>query len=299
MPSRDRFLLSFEPAADYLRRNPLTVIGGGAILCGAAVAAVILTAAPHQPVIAAGSVPPASAVAKKVEPARPGLEAVGQATPVQNADARGAECESQTWPYISRSCLTRDDTERRKVRVIATDQLSMPLVAAIEAPPAESDKSVRATVVMPKRDVAAPGLPGSAPVVREQAQEETATAAVAMPLPLRASGRADGRKQHGAAARCSRPCRSRTPTRSHRSRWPRWRPRSRRAGLQPRLSGSRWPSGGSLPPSGARNAAPSASGPVRRGPSSATRGAGFTSSSAGPSGPMWPRTGSARPAEWS
>jgi hypothetical protein len=189
MPSRDRFLMSFEPAADYLRRNPLTVIGGGAILCGAAVAAVILSASPHRPVmdqpaLASGSVGPSSAIAKKVEPARPAPETTGQATPAQTADTRGAECETQTWPYISRSCLTRDDTGHRKVRVIATDQLSKPLIASIEAPRAQSDnKSVRSAAVMPKRDVAASGAASSEPVaLQDTATQDTAT--VAMPLPL-------------------------------------------------------------------------------------------------------------------
>jgi hypothetical protein len=171
--------------AEFARRNPVALVGSGAIIGGALVAVLIINADGR------GSTPQPTQTATIVE-------TTGRAAPAEpsgrndskSADASTtADCGEQTWPYIARPCLANDAASKRGVRVISTDRLSDPVIGTIQAPPeAVANRRVAA-------DDAQRELP---PMIQPIARSEppTASAAAPSPTPAAASTEQQAANQH-------------------------------------------------------------------------------------------------------
>jgi len=89
---------------------------------------------------------------------KPAVETTGSAPksdpemPVNSASV--ADCDAQSWPYITQQCLSKREASQRKVRVITTDKVADPVVTAIEA---ERVKEPVRTATEPPRAVE-PGI---------------------------------------------------------------------------------------------------------------------------------------------
>jgi hypothetical protein len=125
MPQANRFAFM----RDTVPSHPFLIASWaamGGILLGGFVTLKML-----QPEPRAAKVGPAQAVAEAKPTPKPVAETTGSAAAGENA---AADCDHQTWPYLSRACMEAMQTKNRGPRVISTDNLARPTVSAIEAP---------------------------------------------------------------------------------------------------------------------------------------------------------------------
>jgi hypothetical protein len=174
MPSIKRF--AFLRAT--VRNHPVVVASSaatGGVLLGAFVAVQLLATPTPQPRADRTPVPQAALASPAVP--KPAAETTGSA-PAGDSVA-SADCERQTWPYLSRPCMD-EMRNRNRTRVISTDKLDKPTVTAIEAPtppaPAVEVNPAPAAPVAPA--VASTALPAAPPAT---APPTTATAADTVP----------------------------------------------------------------------------------------------------------------------
>ncbi len=130
MPFVNRFASPVAPPPSPLAScvsHPIIVASGAAtagVLLGAFVA-VQLLAPPEK--LDAGATSPRAAV--ETRPAPPIAETTGSAPSAETAKSDGAvaDCDKQTWPYLSRDCMKNGGA-----RVMTTDKLDSSTVRAIE-----------------------------------------------------------------------------------------------------------------------------------------------------------------------
>ena len=143
-----------------VRNHPViaaTTAATGGVLLGAFVA-VQLLATPKLPsdsamALAAVETKAAPKPVEEIQPAKPVAETTGSAATGENAVS--ADCEQQTWPYLSRACMEEYRAKNRSARVVTTDKLDKPAIAAIETqPPVQASAPASPIAVSP-----APALP--------------------------------------------------------------------------------------------------------------------------------------------
>jgi hypothetical protein len=192
MPAATRFAF----LRDTLRNHPVIVASTAAtagVLVGAFVAVQLLDTPQPRPV----SVPAPQAAAETKAAPKPVAETTGSAPTGETVTS--AECEQQTWPYLSRACIAEMRIKNR-MRLISTDRLDKPTVAAIEAPaPAAEIKPASPASAMPTPAPAA--APVAAAVAVFAAPESspaalTAGAQDAQALP-RAAAKPEAKKETG------------------------------------------------------------------------------------------------------
>jgi hypothetical protein len=155
MPSAPRF--SFLPVI-------VTSSAAAGGLLGAFVAVGLLTNPAPNP---GGKIAASPAQETKAAPA---AETTGSAAPGDNVAA--AECDRQTWPYLSRECREEVQRKNRSVRVISPDRVDPATVNAIEASSAKPEEPLPQSAAGPKQGIAAtPAAPA-------------ATAPATLPLPV-------------------------------------------------------------------------------------------------------------------
>jgi hypothetical protein len=181
MPSANRFAF----LRGTVRNHPVTVATSaatGGVLLGVFVAIQLLaTPKPHSDVAGAGTAQ--AAVETK---AKPMSETTGSAPTAEGVAS--AECEQQTWPHLSRACIDDYRNKNRSPRVVSTDKLDKPAIAAVEAsPPASTDASGLAAPATWAPSVAFPAPLAVAPPVKTASvpppAPEPASAATAAPEP--------------------------------------------------------------------------------------------------------------------
>jgi hypothetical protein len=127
MPSANQFAFLREA----LRNHPVivaTTAATGGVLLGVFVAVQLLAMPKPRP---ENTVAAQAAVATKAAP-EPAAETTGSAPAGENV---AANCDQQTWPYVSRACMEEFRAKNRTTRVITTDKLDKPTIEAIETPP--------------------------------------------------------------------------------------------------------------------------------------------------------------------
>jgi hypothetical protein len=120
---------------DTVHNHPVIVATTAAtagVLLGGLFAVQLLDAS--QPVANNAAPPPAAAQAK-VE--KPSAETTGSAPTGERTAS--AECERQTWPYLSGDCLDEYRRTHRAARVVSTDKLDKQTVESIENPTAPAE----------------------------------------------------------------------------------------------------------------------------------------------------------------
>ncbi len=181
MPSANRFAFM----RDTVRSHPFLIASWaamGGILLGGFVTLKML-----QPEPRAAKVGPAQAVAEARPAPKPVAETTGSAPAGENA---AADCDHQTWPYLSRACTEAMQAKNRAPRVVSTDNLAKPTVSAIEAPtppPAAMQPSTPAAVTAettpPPANPAPPAAVFAAPQSSPGALAGTAQAEEKSPQP--------------------------------------------------------------------------------------------------------------------
>lgn len=143
-----------------VRNHPVIVATSAAtvgVLLGAFVAFQLL--ATPQP--GADGAPAQAAVQTKAVP-KPVAETTGSAA--AGDSVASADCDRQTWPYLSDICMEEVRNKNRARRVISTDKLDKPTVTAIETPPpAPVEASARATETKSTPPSVAPAIASTAP----------------------------------------------------------------------------------------------------------------------------------------
>jgi hypothetical protein len=179
MPSTKRFAL----LRDTVRNHPVIVASSAAsagVLLGAFVAVQLLappqpradSAAPSQTALAAtGEVKPAPE-------ATPAPETTGS-VPASDRTA-SVDCEQQTWPYLSRSCIEEMQSKYR-TRVISTDKLDKSTIAAIESSPPAPRAPAESKPAAPPAADTAPVSPSPSPIDLVAAPSAVFAAPVASP----------------------------------------------------------------------------------------------------------------------
>jgi len=201
MPSAKRFGL----LRDAVRNHPVVVASSAAsagVLLGAFVAVQLL--APPQP-RADSAAAPQAALASNVE-AKPEPETTGSA-PTSDRTV-SADCEQQTWPYLSRFCM-EEMLSKNRTRVISTDKLDQPTINAIQASPPAPPVSKPATPVVAG---AAPVLQSSLPVnlvaapspVFAAPDASAAALTSAAPPPSQAAANVEAKKEKRVATKSKR-----------------------------------------------------------------------------------------------
>jgi hypothetical protein len=188
MPSANRF----ASLRETVRNHPVIVASSAAsagVLLGAFVVVQLL--APPQPQVdSAGA--SQKVIEAKAPPPQPAAETIGSANagPVTTGSApsgenvASADCEQQTWPHLSRACMEEYRLKNRNTRVISTDKLDKPTIAAIETPtPTPPPAAVLQPVAPPPMApaVAAAPLPPTTPPAKPATATNTATASVGPP----------------------------------------------------------------------------------------------------------------------
>lgn len=170
MPSAMRF----DSLRGTVRNHPVVVATTAAtvgVLMGGFVVMQLL-ATPHPRSDSAGVAPVAvEAKAVDTKPApKPVAETTGSAPAGESVAS--ADCDQQTWPHLSRDCVEEFRAKNRATRVITTDKLDKPTIAAIEAQPAAQP------VAEPPKTAAAP-TPASTPPSQPTPRASLATLATA------------------------------------------------------------------------------------------------------------------------
>jgi len=152
------------PAAKHLaflretvRNHPVVVATTAAtagVLLGGFVA-VQLLAVPEKTKADGATPPQVTAETKPI--AKPVAETNGSAS--SGASVATADCDQQTWPYLSRTCM--DEVRRKKggPRVISTDKLDQPTVTAIESQPSAPPADTKPALVLPIKPAVAATAP--------------------------------------------------------------------------------------------------------------------------------------------
>jgi hypothetical protein len=129
----------FSVLRETVRNHPLivasTAAAAGVLLGGFASVQLLDVSQP------AAVSPPAPVAAAEVKAEKPVPETTGSAPASENTAS--AECERQTWPYLSGDCLDEYRRTHRAARVVSTDKLDKQTVDSIENP------SVTAELVAP------------------------------------------------------------------------------------------------------------------------------------------------------
>jgi hypothetical protein len=150
MPQTNRFAFMRDTA----RSHPFLVASWaamGGILIGGVVTLKML-----QPESRADKVGPSQAVAQANPVAKPAPKPVAETTgAAPSGENATADCDHQTWPYLSRTCMDAMQAKNRAPRVVSTDKLAKPTVNALEAAPPS-------TTPVPSSPVAAPPTPVTA-----------------------------------------------------------------------------------------------------------------------------------------
>jgi hypothetical protein len=107
--------------------------------------------------------PSAQALAEAKPASAPVPETTGSA-PTGESTA-SADCEQQTWPYLSRGCMDEYRGKRRAARVVSTDKLDPQTIKAVESPP---PSSVASELAAPARW--APAVASTEPLTPASAQ---------------------------------------------------------------------------------------------------------------------------------
>jgi hypothetical protein len=133
-----------------------------------------------------------AAVETKAAPAQVTAQAetTGSA-PASESDASkvaSSECDQQTWPYLSRACIEETRAKNGGPRVVSTDKLDKPTVAAIEASPPQAKDDVALAAPAPWAPaVSSPTPPVVAPAIATvgmpKQTPDAATAEVAAATP--------------------------------------------------------------------------------------------------------------------
>ena len=153
---------------ETVRNHPVivaTTAASGGVLLGAFVV-FQLFAAP-QPQHLDGTAQ--AAVETKAAPTqvKAQAETTGSA-PASESDASkvaSSECDQQTWPYLSRACIEETRAKKGGPRVVSTDKLDKPTVAAIETPPQSNDDVALAAPAPAAPAVSSPTPPVVAPAI--------------------------------------------------------------------------------------------------------------------------------------
>jgi len=160
VPSTNRF----ASVRRNVRNHPVLVATSAAtigVLLGGFVAAEIF--APNRP--HADSAPAQQVAAKPKPAATPVAETTGSA-PSGDAVA-SANCDTETWPYLSRVCADQLRSKQSGPRVISTDKLDKPTVSAMEAqplaPPAPSVAQPAAPAIASTTPPPAPAIASTTP----------------------------------------------------------------------------------------------------------------------------------------
>jgi hypothetical protein len=131
MPMLSASRFSFLPA----------IVAGSAAAGGilGAFVAVGLVATPPAPQSDSKAAPPPAKQAalpqpEEAPPLVPRAEAAETNGSAAAGQAAAADCDNETWPYLSRPCMEEWQRKNRNVRVISTDKLDRPRVDAIEHP---------------------------------------------------------------------------------------------------------------------------------------------------------------------
>jgi hypothetical protein len=177
-----RLLFSPEPPRGrfaILRNHPFITAAGAAsvgVFLGAYVAVQLIggpvkkdEAARSPQITAETKAAPATPVAPAAETKTPAAaaETTGSAPP-RESTAAAADCDNQTWPYLSRECIEQMQAKKSSPRVITTDRLDEQKIGAIEpAPKVEpAPATVPAAPVSPPAVAAAPPpAPANPPAV--------------------------------------------------------------------------------------------------------------------------------------
>jgi hypothetical protein len=154
---------------ETVRNHPVivaTTAATGGVLLGAFVV-FQLFAAP-QPPRADGTAQAAVEAKAAPTPVKAQAETTGSA-PAGESDASkvaSSECDQQTWPYLSRACIEETRAKKGGPRVVSTDKLDKPTVAAIETPPPQAKDDVALAAPAPWAPAAStPTPPVVAPAV--------------------------------------------------------------------------------------------------------------------------------------
>jgi hypothetical protein len=202
MASSKRFLVLRET----IRHHPLIVASTAAtagVLLGGFVSVQLLDVS--QP---AAVSPPAPVAAAEVKAEKPVPETTGSAPASENTAS--AECERQTWPYLSGDCLDEYRRTHRTARVVSTDKLDEQTVNSIENPSITAEIAAPAPW-SPAVASTAPLVPASvtpmAPTISSKAAAEptpTTTASVTQSSETEASksqatAKSEEKEKHAAA----------------------------------------------------------------------------------------------------
>jgi hypothetical protein len=172
----ERIVTISERAGGWLRNHPVALAGIASaigVASGALLFVVMFLGGPvsHDEASPAGAArtitsraeTTGSAMqAEKLEPAATNVAPV-EPSSQKSAEEKpaAADCQEQTWPYIARSCLAGEESNKRGVRVISTDKLPEPVIGALETPPPSVTNRVVRTetphaLPPPPAEVAAP-----------------------------------------------------------------------------------------------------------------------------------------------
>ena len=172
-----RLLFSPEPPRGrfaILRNHPFITAAGAAsvgVFLGAYVAVQLLggpvktdEAARSPQVTAETKAAPVAPVAETKTPAA-AAETTGSAPPRESTAM--ADCDNQTWPYLSRECIEQMQARKSSPRVITTDRLDEQKIGAIQPGPKTepAPAAVLAMPISPPVAAAPPSAPTNSPAV--------------------------------------------------------------------------------------------------------------------------------------
>jgi len=188
---------------DTVWNHPVIVASSAAsvgVLLGAFVAVQLLAPPPHADSAAA----PQAALASKGE-TQPAPETTGSA-PTSDRTA-SADCERETWPYLSRPCMEKMQS-RYRTRVISTDKLDQPTINAIQAsPPTPPESKPAAPAVADTAPVSpSPSLVdlAAAPSAVFAAPDASAAALASAAPPSQPAGNVEAKKEKRVATKSKR-----------------------------------------------------------------------------------------------
>jgi hypothetical protein len=177
MPSANRFLFLRETVRNHPVILATSAATAGVLLGAFVVMQALAPSKPHADVAAA----PQAAIETRAAP-KPVAETTGSASAGDNVAS--ADCENQTWPYLSAVCTEELRNKNRGLRVISTDKLDKPTIAAIEAVPPASAAEPRPNVTAPPEVSAPPAVASTTPTTPLVPATASFFAPQAQPVPL-------------------------------------------------------------------------------------------------------------------
>jgi hypothetical protein len=147
-------------------------------VCGAFYLGTVFSSATTEPKAVASAAPETTGSAPSVPEYKASADAEPSA-PKSTEQSEAADCQSQTWPYIARPCVSNDES-KRGVRVIATDKLADPVVSMLQAPPeVVTNRRVSKPAAQDKTSVASSGF-ATAPTDAWADEERTLVSGAAL-----------------------------------------------------------------------------------------------------------------------